>query len=93
MGKNGDLVYAKWDAGVDSEPESNTMVWGSSDWFTQRLHYSEGNLVGRSIRMGVVFPEYWKATTGGADEDGTAPGPVGTIASFSFEVQRRETTR
>lgn len=96
LGGNGDLNYAKWDAGSDSRPDADTMVWGSKDWFTQKLYYPEGNLAGRSIRIGVFFPEWWysaAATQGSIDNSNPPPPPVGTVASFSFEVQRQETTR
>lgn len=97
LGNNGDLTLGKWDTGSYS-PSADKMVWGSVDWFTQQIYYSEGNLAGKSVRVGIVYPDFWTAAGAGAGQgntynEHTAPPPVGVVSSFSFEVQRGETTR
>ena len=96
LGSNGDLTLGKWDSG-DHEPAADKMVWGSVDWFTQQIYYPEGNLAGKSIRVGVVYPDFWvedgQGGQGNTYTEHTAPPPVGVVSSFSFEVQRGETTR
>jgi hypothetical protein len=100
LGGNGDLAYGKWDDDTDMvNPSSDRMVWGEADWFDQQLHYPEGNLLGKSVRLGVIHPDFWledsaaPSAQGFASDEDTAPSPVGVVASFSFEVQRAETTR
>ena len=83
LGKNGDLTYGKWDS--DTSVSSDRMVWSETEWFTQTLYYPEGNLAGRSIRIGVVHPDYWNNSTqkqGHTVQEDTYPGPIGAVRSF-----------